>query len=164
MPSTEPQYTTPRKSRRLAPRRSATAALYQGEQQFAYGVVTNVSLSGACIVTDGSLSPGMDVGLKLSFYDQPRLIETGARVVWNRRAARSDVGLEGHQLNGVVFTLTAPPERARLAALLHSDGFELLYDPDTTEFDRLQHSLASELAQLGDKLGKTVGSRESEPE
>ena len=80
----ENRFASARGAIRVAPRHSATAAVYAGENQLAYGVLTNVSEAGACIVTDSRLMPGEEVSLKLSFYQQPGLIETSARVVWNR--------------------------------------------------------------------------------
>ncbi len=83
---------------RKAPKHPATAAvLYRqspwdrqsrwDSQQLAYGVLTNVSVTGACIVIDSWLAPGSDVDLKLSFYQQPCLHEIAARVVWSQRAS-----------------------------------------------------------------------------
>jgi len=74
------QTSTPRTVRRLVPRQSATVAVYRGEQQVGYGILANVSEAGACIVTDSLVAPGTDLRLKLSFYQQPRLFETVARV------------------------------------------------------------------------------------
>lgn len=148
---------SPRTVRRLAPKQSATASVYRGEQQLAYGIVRDVSLAGACIITDSSLPPGMDVRLKLSFYDQPSLIETSARVVWNGRASAEEPHLRGMLLHGVFFTLATATEQARLAELLRSDAFVSTYDPDTTQFDHLQSSLSDVLDQLGAKLGRAIG-------
>lgn len=147
---------TPRAVRRLAPTHSATAAVYRGELQFAYGVLTNVSTEGVCIVTDNVLPPGLDVRLELSFYDEPRLIETAARVVWNRRGRADDGGFEGLQLHGMRFTVTAQDDGARLGRILATDAFVAL-DDAPSEFDRLQRELANELDRLGSKLGRTVG-------
>lgn len=157
MPAAGTNDASPRTARRLAPRQSATAAVYRGEQQLAYGIVRNVSLSGACIITDSSLPPGMDVLLKLSFYEQPTLIETSARVIWNGRAGAEEPHLRGMLLHGVFFTLATAMERARLSDLLRSDAFVSTYDPDTTEFDHLQSSLSDALDELGAKLGRAIG-------
>jgi hypothetical protein len=153
--------TTPRTVRRLVPRQSATVAVYRGEQQVGYGILANVSEAGACIVTDSLMAPGTDLRLKLSFYEQPRLFETIARVVWSREASASDRGFDGLRIHGLRFTVTSTVERSRLVALLQKeDSFVTVFKPTVTEFDRLASSLSNELDALGEKIDKNVG-RES---
>jgi hypothetical protein len=155
------QISTPRTVRRLVPRQSATVAVYRGEQQVGYGILANVSEAGACIVTDSLMSPGTDLRLKLSFYQQPRLFETIARVVWSREASESERGFAGLRLHGLRFTVTSTLERSRLVALLQrEDSFVTVFKPTVTEFDRLASSLSNELDALGEKMDKNVG-RES---
>lgn len=151
------QFSTPRTIRRLAPKYAATAAVYSGDQQVGYGVVTNLSEAGACIATDSRLAPGSDLRLKVSFYEQPRLFETIARVVWTQE--KSDgAGLAGLRLYGLRFTVTSTAERSHLLHVLQrKDSFVTVFQPTITEFDRMQTSLAGELDALGDKLGKNIG-------
>ena len=155
------QTSTPRTVRRLVPRQSATVAVYRGEQQVGYGILANVSEAGACIVTDSLVAPGTDLRLKLSFYQQPRLFETVARVVWSREALASERGFAGLRLHGLRFTVTSTVERSRLVAILQKeDSFVVVFKPTVTEFDRLANSLSNELDALGEKIDKNVG-RES---
>lgn len=152
------QYPTPRTVRRLTPRQSATAAVYRGDQQVGYGIVTNVSESGACVVTDSRHAPGTDLRIKLSFYQQPRLFETVARVVWSREANESEAAFSGLQVHGLRFTVTPTVERCRLLSILQDkDAFVIVFQPSVTEFDRLQSALATELDALGNKIQKNVG-------
>jgi hypothetical protein len=152
------QFSSPRTVRRLQPAQAATAAVYRDDQQVGYGIVTNVSEAGACIATDGSLAPGSDLTLKLSFYQHPRLFETVARVVWSRDAYASETGFAGLRLHGVRFTVTSSAERTQLHQILERTGaFVTVFQPTLTEFDRLQNSLEGELDALGSKLGKSVG-------
>jgi hypothetical protein len=152
------QFSTPRTIRRLAPRFAATAAVYQEDQQVGYGVLTNLSEAGACIVTDSRLAPGTDLRLKVSFYEQPRLFETIARVVWTQEARPDQAGLVGLRLYGLRFTVTSTAERSHLLSILQQkDSFVTVFQPTVTEFDRMQTSLAGDLDALGDKLGKSIG-------
>ncbi len=151
------RFDVPRAIRRMAPKNAATAAVFRESQQLAYGVVTNVSVTGACIVTDSRLSPGSNVDLKLSFYHQPDLYEVGARVVWNRRGGAREKGFEGLQLHGVHFTLASAVLKSRLHALLGSEEFVDVYRPSATEFDVLQNALSGELDELGSKIDETTG-------
>ena len=96
--------------RRMAPKHAATAAVFMDSQPPVYGVLTNVSVTGACIVTDRCLARGSDVDLKLSFYQQPCIYKIAARVVWSRRVGAREKGFEGLPLHGVQF-LPWPLER-----------------------------------------------------
>jgi hypothetical protein len=128
----------------------------------AYGVLTNVSERGACIVTDSRLSPGAEVDLKLSFYQEPGLIETSARIVWNRIGSGREGNLRGLQLHGVQFVDTSDMERSRLGQLLHSEDFEPVQDSATpssgsSEFARLRRALSVDLDRLAEKLSHSIG-------
>lgn len=155
----EKRFEVPRTIRRMAPKHAATAAVFRDSQQLAYGVVTNVSVTGACIVTDSRLAPGSDVDLKLSFFKQADLYEIGARVVWTRRGGAREKGFEGLQLHGVHFTLTSAMQKSRLHELLDSEDFDDVFRPSATEFDVLQNALAGELDELSTKMHKTTGEK-----
>ena len=145
--------------RRMAPKHAATAAVFRNSQQLAYGVLTNVSVTGACIVTDSRVALGSEVDLKLSFYQQPRLYEIAARVVWNRRGGARERGFEGLQLHGVQFTFSSALEKSRFHALLAGEDFVNIFRPSEAEFDFLQNRLAGELDKLASKMHKTTGEK-----
>ncbi len=127
--------------RRMAPRHPATAAVFKDFQQIACGVLTNVSVTGACIVTDSCLAPASEVDLKLSFYlqlssyQQPRLYEVAARVVWSRRAGALEKDFEGLTLHGVRFSFYSALQKSRLHALLASKDFVDVFRLSETEFN-----------------------------
>lgn len=151
------RFDVPRTIRRMEPKHAATAAVFRDSQQLAYGVVTNLSVTGACIVTDSRLEPGSNVELKFSFYQQASLYELPARVVWNRRGGAREKGFEGLQLHGVQFTLSSALQKSRLHTLLDGEDFEDVFRPSATEFDVLQNALSSELDELGSKIHETTG-------
>jgi len=151
------RFDVPRTIRRMEPKHAATAAVFRDSEQLAYGVVTNLSVTGACIVTDSPLDPGSTVSLQLSFYQQPSLYELGARIVWNRRGGAREKGFEGLQLHGVQFTLASALQKSRLHALLEGEDFKDVFRPSATEFDVLQNALSSELDELGTKIHETTG-------
>jgi hypothetical protein len=63
----EKRFDIPRTIGRMAPKHAATAAVFRESQQLAYGVLTNVSVTGACIVTNGRLAPGATSTSHISF-------------------------------------------------------------------------------------------------
>jgi len=151
------RFDSPRTISRVAPKQSATAAVYRHRQQIAYGVITNVSVTGACIVTDNSLLAGSDVELKLSFYQEPRLFDLPARVVWNRLGGVADEGVAGMQLHGVRFTKVSALQRSELHSVLVTENFENIFKPMTSEFELLKSSLASELEEVATQIQRTTG-------
>jgi len=148
--------------RRMAPGHTATAAVLHRQrpwdsQQLAYGVLTNVSVTGACIVTDTYLAPASEVDLKLSFYQQPGLFEIAARVAWSRRAGAREKGLEGLPLHGVQFTFSSALEKSRLHALLASSDFVDVFRFSLIQFNDFMTGLAGELDKLGSKMRESTG-------
>ncbi len=150
----EKHFDIPRTIRRMAPKQAATVAVFRNSQQLAYGVVANVSVTGACIVTDSRLAPESDVDLTLSFYRQTDLYEIGARVVWNRRGGACEKGFEGLQLHGVRFTLTSALQRSRLCTILDGEDFVDIYR-DSRDAGRIPVSSTSS----GSKRHKNAGEK-----
>jgi len=153
------KFDIPRTIGRMAPKHVARAAVFRDSQQLAFGVLTNLSATGACIVIDSPLGPGSNVDLKLSFYRQPCLYELAASVVWNRRGGPGENGYEGLQLHGVRFMLSSALQKSRLHALLAGENFVDVFRPSVTEFDLFLNALAGELEELGSKMHKITGEK-----
>jgi hypothetical protein len=51
-----------------------------------YGVIANVSESGACVWTNGLLTTGARLVLRVSFANPPEVHETRGQVVWENEA------------------------------------------------------------------------------
>jgi hypothetical protein len=149
-------------SRRFAPRNSVTVAIQDQDSPFAYGVVTNISPSGACLVTAKPLPTGSTVHLRVSFYLQPELFEAQARVVWSRddkRNLEGDDPLRGFLFHGVEFSGIPTNQRAKLLHMLDSPDFQLIYSPNNGEFESLMSELGDDLKQLGTKFTRETGSK-----
>ncbi len=86
--------------RRLMPRKLLVLTVQGGGPVPTYGIVNDISDSGAGIVADERLSPGQDVRLRICFYPQV-CYDTQARVVWGKDD--SGAGVHGLALNGVQF-------------------------------------------------------------
>ena len=155
----EKRFDIPRTIGRKAPKHAATVAVFSNSQRLAFGVVTNLSVTGACIVTASRLAPRIDVELKLSLYRQPRLHEIEARVVWIRPGGAREKGFEDMLLHGVHFTLSSALQKSRLHTLLADEDFVHVFSPSATEFDFLQDALAGEFDELGSKIQKITGEK-----
>jgi len=71
---------------RVNPRTPVTVAIDRDVRRH-FGVVANISESGACIWTDGSFGVGDNIGLQLSFGHAEEPFPVAGRVVWSKPAA-----------------------------------------------------------------------------
>ena len=70
-----------RRTGRFVPSTSVTVALLEENLPIAYGVVRDISDSGACIMTNTSLNPGRAYQFRMSFFGG-EILEAVAHVVW----------------------------------------------------------------------------------
>jgi hypothetical protein len=66
-----------------------------------YGVIANVSESGACVWTNGLLAKGADLNLRVSFAHPPEVHEIRGVVVWEDAVTQAPEGLAGMRRFGV---------------------------------------------------------------
>jgi hypothetical protein len=148
-----------RSNRRLTPRKPVTVAVQDGDAALAYGVITNISESGACVVTDTFIGQGRIVLLRMSFYRQSDLFETEARIVWSEEEIKAMRSMSAAVLQGVQFTGLSDPEQSRLRKLLDSPDFVPgAVVTVTPEFEDLVSTLRRDLHKLGSKLRRETDS------
>jgi hypothetical protein len=156
------------------------AAMLDGESQIARGVVSNISESGARLVTNTKVDEGRFIHLKLRFQ-KDELLETGARIIWCRESIEPSTEIVG-ALQGVEFTALEPEKRQTIRKALVGPDFRdvwvpkafsfqdsglesALIDPDIErlfanlemvseedEFARIQRDLLRDFDKLFDKL------------
>ena len=75
---------TPQRARaRIVPPNPITVAIDdENTLPLGYGVLANVSESGACVWTDGRLEPGAQLSLRVSFAQPAEVHDVAATVVW----------------------------------------------------------------------------------
>jgi Tfp pilus assembly protein PilZ len=105
--------TDKRRAVRVVPRRAITVAVEDHGLTRAYGVVANISETGACVLTNGTFSVGESLSLQLSFAREPVPLEATGRVVWS--GATPDRGVLRY---GVQFAETPAPTREQLRSLI----------------------------------------------
>jgi Tfp pilus assembly protein PilZ len=87
---------------RIVPARPITVAIAEEDGRVvAYGVLANVSESGACLLTDGFLRVGTHLLLQISFAQSEEMLEVTGLVVWGQvyRESKGETrryGLEWH--------------------------------------------------------------------
>jgi len=78
---------TQRLTPRIVPPSPITVSVEQKDgPPVAYGVVADISGTGACVWTDAHLAVGATMGFRISFAEPPEIHELVGRVVWDRSA------------------------------------------------------------------------------
>ena len=98
---------------RVVPRRAVTIVIENEGFPLAYGVVANISASGACVWTDRRLQVGDSINLRLSFPREPQPIQASGRVIWG---AQTDGGEASRY--GLEWDAGSLPQRDRLKTLI----------------------------------------------
>lgn len=103
-----------RRAVRVVPPEPVTVTLENGQGPVAYGIVTNISETGACVRTDISFPVGEEVLLRLNFAREAQPVSATGRVVWQSEPPPGDGGALRH---GVQWTYDGP-HRVRLRLLV----------------------------------------------
>jgi hypothetical protein len=116
----------PRRSKRFVPKISVTVALLDNDLPMGYGVIQDISETGACIITDTPLQRDRDMRFKMSFYREG-MLAAGGRVVWSA-TTRNHLGNVRASRHGVQFTRLTKGERELLQRILESSTFGIAAD------------------------------------
>ena len=100
---------------RIVPRSPITIAIHDAGVPYAYGVVANISVAGACIWTDAGLDAGRAVNLQLSFPRGSQPMDAEGIAVWGEPGA-------GPRRYGLRWTEESPARQARLSRLIGGSG------------------------------------------
>jgi Tfp pilus assembly protein PilZ len=100
-----------RRATRVVPPEPVTVAMENGKGPVAYGIVTNISETGACVRTDIPFTVGEELLLRLTFAREAQPLSAMGRVVW-----QNGVG-SGALRHGLQWTYDGP-HRVRLRLLV----------------------------------------------
>jgi Tfp pilus assembly protein PilZ len=137
-------------------------SVYDREMGQAYGEVSNVSNTGACISADRHFEPDTTVLLRISFHHQPDAFVTQAEIVWSRNEPKDDYP----HAHGVRFRFSEEGQPALLKEILESTDFTLACRSDKEEkkeagsLDDLVNDLTDDLDKLGQNCHKVIGKRD----
>lgn len=106
-----------RRAVRVVPTRAITVAIEDHGLPRAYGVVANISETGACLLTNGTFRVGERLLLQLSFAREPVPMETVGDVVWS--GSTQDRGVLRY---GVQWADGAIPSREHLRSLISASA------------------------------------------
>ena len=130
-------------------------SIFLGAEQ-AYGLIANISGTGACVVSGIHFPPGSRVLLRIGFQTEGDPFGTEADVVWTRDESEAD-----HNptfVHGVKFSILSAEQRSQLASVLTRPGFQSPVIPgqaadDTGGLDAMMVDLNDDLDKLGRKIG-----------
>ena len=121
-------YAPARDSSRFVPLETISAILVSEDAFLGHGVVSNISESGACLITNAMIEPDRAIRVKFSTSQGTELFQTPARVVW------SGEGMDRHsEIVGVLVGVTfkdSPDSHDKIAEVLRRDLFHKVGSPD----------------------------------
>ena len=148
---------------RVVPTRSLSAAILDGDLKIAHGTVSNMSETGAFLVTDHTLAQGLAVRLVLS-EGRNRILDTEARIVWSAEGFDPSSEIVG-ALQGVLFADLSPLNREQLRRCLllteiMNPGFLKNYPPEEEELayilidPDIEHLISDEKIDYNDGIAQ----------
>ena len=148
---------------RVVPTRSLSAAILDGDLKIAHGTVSNMSETGAFLITDHTLAQGLAVRLVLS-EGRNRILDTEARIVWSAEGFDPSSEIVG-ALQGVLFADQSPLNREQLRRRLllteiMNPGFLKNYPPEEEELayilidPDIEHLISDEKIDYNDGIAQ----------
>ncbi len=102
---------------RHVPQNAITGSIYNRKLGHAYGLITNVSESGACFDTGVDFEPGTSVLLRIRFSSEGDPFVTEGEIVWRREKANLYMS---RFILGAKFSLISDEQRSALRTALHA--------------------------------------------
>ena len=138
---------------RLVPANAVMVSIFAGTEQ-AFGLLANVSASGACVASGVHFQPGSKVLVRIGFDRDGVPFSTEAKVVWSRDESQSN--REPTFYHGIHFTNVSDEKRSELMAILSGPNFNAPIIPGRPlmegGLDAMLVDLNEDLDRLASKL------------
>lgn len=147
-------YNPERQWPRLVPENAVMVSIFAGVNQ-AFGLLANISVSGASVVSGVQFETGSSILLRIEFEAQARPFSTEAKVIWSRDDTPPKQ--PASFVHGVRFVLITKEQRAELEAFLSRPDFRNPVIPGKSgggsgELDAMINDLSEDLEELGEKV------------
>jgi hypothetical protein len=129
-------------------------SIYAGLEQ-AYGLLSNISGEGACVVAGVHFEPNSTILLRISFDPEGEPFTTEARVIWSRDESESEK--KATFVHGLKFSLISEEQRGELQAILSKPDFNKPVVPGNSSMRQGLGDVMEDLSQDLDKLGGKLG-------
>ena len=116
------EYSPTRTNRRYVPLKPVSAVLLADSGYLAHGVASNISASGACLITNTVMEPGSRVRVQFSTNHQEELFQAEARIVWASEGMDPHLEIVGVMV-GVQFLDVEPALEEKITDALEQGRF-----------------------------------------
>jgi hypothetical protein len=125
------EYSSTRVNRRYVPLETVSAVLLADDCYLAHGVASNISASGACLITNTVMEPGGRVRVRFSTNHQEELFHAEARIVWAGEGMDPHLEIVGVMV-GVQFLDVDPALEEKIIDTLEQGRFHEVGMPAAT--------------------------------
>jgi hypothetical protein len=146
-------YAPERKWPRLVPANAVMVSIYSNGDQ-AYGLISNISEMGACVVGGVHFEPGGKILLRISFDPEGEPFSTQAEVIWSRDESESEK--KATFVHGLKFDMISDEQRNELHKILSRPDFKDPVIPGEAMpragIDKMMVDLNDEFDELAKKI------------
>ncbi len=118
-----------RTARRFVPVEPVSVALFTENELLGHGVVSNISESGACLITSTLIEPQEHIRVTFKARSHDHLFQSRARVVWSGEGMDPNLEIVGVMV-GIAFLDCSPTQREKVAEILEQDWFHEIAPPE----------------------------------
>ena len=128
------EFTRTRATRRYIPLETVNALVLSEQFYLAHGVVSNISETGACLITNTVIEPGQKLQVRFITGKGVELFQTRARVVWSAEGMDPHMEIVG-VMSGVQFLDDSRLLQDKIVEILEKGNFHEVgaADPDATQ-------------------------------
>jgi len=118
-----------RAARRFVPVEPVSVVLFTENELLGHGVVSNISESGACLITSTLVEPQEHIRVTFKAKSQEDLFQSRARVVWSGEGMDPNLEIVGVMV-GISFLDCSPTQREKVAEILKQGFFHEIAPPE----------------------------------
>jgi hypothetical protein len=111
-----------RANRRYVPLKPVSAVILADDCYLAHGVVSNISTSGACLITNTVMENGSDVRVQFAANQHEELFQLEARIVWSSEGMDPNLEIVGVMV-GLQFLDMRPMLQEKISDILEQGYF-----------------------------------------
>jgi hypothetical protein len=117
---------------RFVPVEPVSAVLLVNESFLGYGVVSNISERGACLITNIMIEPQHKIRVKFTDGQRREFFQAQAQVVWSGEGMDPNSEIVGVTV-GITFHDLSDAQRKRIAEVLNNGSFHPVGELDSPE-------------------------------
>ncbi len=128
----EREFDAVRAASRYVPVETVSAIILSDEAFLGHGIVSNISESGACLITSTMMEPHQEICVKFTNSRRIEIFQTRARVVWSSEGMDPHLEIVGVMV-GLAFRDLSEQKRREIEKVLEQTIFQEVEAPDVVE-------------------------------